>query len=658
MFAKRGLKKSSLQTLFWPANLSRRTWSGIQIGGHTEVMVSQAQNIEAGIQQAITLDEVGHLGLELGLDPNFTNLIGLSLGAIQGNIITNPGSPLEYAFSNVLPDLEKSMAIYGVDRLGESLGLDPRVASLVESSVGTALEQGLTNGNLFGEGAIAAIESGLLKGAASVAIGLATKDMDPLVAALTARTVSGVLEGVLSDDHDIFSGVYNAFAESTIHLFDVDNPAQLLDFSHAINQRGLIGALEDNAVSVFGNDAVESMVVSAGSVGNYLEKMVVENRVQAVTLDDDVQALSIPLNEDGSNFILVSPDETQLLGRKINGVYEEGDYVKAPDGSVLLGSGEQYIQSVDGSYAIAEKENGQYNQIHVKSATQDMILSAENNQPLKVAQKGSELQVVNGSAEDLMSGIKLTYSDGVLVSKETTTGSLEVAYDALQQKYIETPYAATIKEVYSKDLGNLEGMFIYQDLATAAVLSDPGFTWSDASANLNIPMLQAGQVAIITPQIMSMPTLGADGVAGFVTMVGPNGVMMASSGPAGTSTNSGFVGTIKSWIGNIIKWFNGKDPDPDALAEDIGSGHAYEKHVQKRGEFPGINSVQEFIEFIKDIIKNPSEYKKYFDNKTQSWKEAWWKDDGTLVIRDPDNPDQGTAFRPKEGKSYYDKLGT
>jgi hypothetical protein len=35
-------------------------------------------------------------------------------------------------------------------------------------------------------------------------------------------------------------------------------------------------------------------------------------------------------------------------------------------------------------------------------------------------------------------------------------------------------------------------------------------------------------------------------------------------------------------------------------------------------------------------------------------RKAWWSDaHQTVVIRDPKNPDGGTAFRPILGKKYY-----
>ena len=34
----------------------------------------------------------------------------------------------------------------------------------------------------------------------------------------------------------------------------------------------------------------------------------------------------------------------------------------------------------------------------------------------------------------------------------------------------------------------------------------------------------------------------------------------------------------------------------------------------------------------------------------------WDEKSGTIVIKDPKNPDGGTAFRPVEGRKYFDDL--
>lgn len=44
------------------------------------------------------------------------------------------------------------------------------------------------------------------------------------------------------------------------------------------------------------------------------------------------------------------------------------------------------------------------------------------------------------------------------------------------------------------------------------------------------------------------------------------------------------------------------------------------------------------------------------DIKKESRTAYWDQTSGTVIIRDPQRVDGGTAFRPIEGKKYYDKV--
>jgi len=89
-----------------------------------------------------------------------------------------------------------------------------------------------------------------------------------------------------------------------------------------------------------------------------------------------------------------------------------------------------------------------------------------------------------------------------------------------------------------------------------------------------------------------------------------------------------------------------------SIADHIGGGHAYQKHVVDRNEYPGMSQAQ-FKALIRDTIENPSDFKKFSGNKLAYWNDA----EQTVVIVDPNNPDGGTAFRPAAGKQYFDELG-
>ncbi|ENW4138968.1 polymorphic toxin MafB class 3, partial [Neisseria gonorrhoeae] len=90
------------------------------------------------------------------------------------------------------------------------------------------------------------------------------------------------------------------------------------------------------------------------------------------------------------------------------------------------------------------------------------------------------------------------------------------------------------------------------------------------------------------------------------------------------------------------------------IGEQISSGHAYNKHVIRQQEFMdlNINSPADFARHIENIVSHPTNMKELPRGRT-----AYWDDKtGTIVIRDKNSDDGGTAFRPTSGKKYYDDL--
>ena len=82
------------------------------------------------------------------------------------------------------------------------------------------------------------------------------------------------------------------------------------------------------------------------------------------------------------------------------------------------------------------------------------------------------------------------------------------------------------------------------------------------------------------------------------------------------------------------------------IAEEISGGHAFDKHVVDRGEFPGVTTREQFANLIEDAVMN-GESRVLNRGRTAYWSE------GTVVIRNPSEPDGSTAFRPPDGYDYF-----
>jgi RHS repeat-associated protein len=100
--------------------------------------------------------------------------------------------------------------------------------------------------------------------------------------------------------------------------------------------------------------------------------------------------------------------------------------------------------------------------------------------------------------------------------------------------------------------------------------------------------------------------------------------------------------------------------DVEGIANAIGKGHAFAKHVLEHGrgggEFVGlgIRTVKQFQRFVGEVIEGASgaNVRSLSRGRTAYWDDAT----GTVVIHDPRSPDLGTAFRPKDGRSYFEGL--
>jgi hypothetical protein len=82
------------------------------------------------------------------------------------------------------------------------------------------------------------------------------------------------------------------------------------------------------------------------------------------------------------------------------------------------------------------------------------------------------------------------------------------------------------------------------------------------------------------------------------------------------------------------------------IGDEISEGHAFDKHVVERREFPGVTTRSKFADLIADVVMN-GEFRVLSGERTAYWS------DGTVVIRNPGAADGGTAFRPANGYDYF-----
>jgi hypothetical protein len=116
-----------------------------------------------------------------------------------------------------------------------------------------------------------------------------------------------------------------------------------------------------------------------------------------------------------------------------------------------------------------------------------------------------------------------------------------------------------------------------------------------------------------------------------------------------TSISAASSATLQKDLGRQVhqKYIIAAVPD-DATLSSIANGHAYQKHVIDKKEYPNITSKAQFLSLIKSIVTTPTASKSLVRGRTAYWSATH----STIVIVDPSTPDKGTAFVTT--KAYYD----
>lgn len=108
-------------------------------------------------------------------------------------------------------------------------------------------------------------------------------------------------------------------------------------------------------------------------------------------------------------------------------------------------------------------------------------------------------------------------------------------------------------------------------------------------------------------------------------------------------------GSIASTVGDTVPInFDNREKRKKA-SQKIGKGHAWEEH---KDQFPDIETPEELGELAEDIMEYPDDVKELENGRTGFWDEKT----KSLVIHDPNHDDEGTIFKPDDGKKYFDNL--
>ncbi|MBU9808854.1 hemagglutinin repeat-containing protein, partial [Rahnella sp. SL6] len=128
----------------------------------------------------------------------------------------------------------------------------------------------------------------------------------------------------------------------------------------------------------------------------------------------------------------------------------------------------------------------------------------------------------------------------------------------------------------------------------------------------------------------------------------------AELGGAGSGTPDGWGPEDEENARNQESTSSGSGKSAETIGRDIADGHAFEKHVLEQNEYAdlGIKTKEQFAQHIENVVRNPTSTKELSNGRSAYWDQS----SGTVVIRNPKAADGGTAFRPTNGRAYFDNL--
>ncbi|OGW86850.1 MAG: hypothetical protein A3C35_07680, partial [Omnitrophica bacterium RIFCSPHIGHO2_02_FULL_46_11] len=304
--------------------------SGVVLGATTKLTQKQ---IDAGLNQTDLIlgnlrttqiiQDVGSLGLSLGLNSALSSVIGLSLGAINGITIANPTTTLQQAFSKVLPDLSAGLALYGVQTLGTSIGLSPRVSSLIglpiSSTVG-GLVGNLVNPNGGGGpgGVWNTVKGAITKTVQSIGFDFSGETIDSVFGSLKSGDIIGSVESILGKT-GLFDSIFDLVGKTLLSPFNLVSSLLngVTQFTDLIQSKGVAGAFESLATSIFSRKTIENLL-NAGGISSVLG-----SAAKVMVILDGQTVQEQKLNSTTSLFY----DSTgKFIGKKEDGVTQIGTF--------------------------------------------------------------------------------------------------------------------------------------------------------------------------------------------------------------------------------------------------------------------------------------------------------------------------------------------
>lgn len=163
------------------------------------------------------------------------------------------------------------------------------------------------------------ITDGLLQGVTNIGLNFATSELglDPLLANIGFSAISGAINAGIQTatggSQDIFKTIFETYEKNALNFLGYTEPgtslspwqqaaymSQILDFSNIVQERGLVDALNTYGAGFFNAVAVNNIVQSGMSIGQYFASKLAAGQYGTRTLQDGTEVKEVAV-KDGDN---------------------------------------------------------------------------------------------------------------------------------------------------------------------------------------------------------------------------------------------------------------------------------------------------------------------------------------------------------------------
>jgi hypothetical protein len=291
-------------------------------GGATEFL-------QSGVQ-AYLLQGVSEIGLKLDLPPPITAAISIAVNASLAGLF-DPTFNLRNQLPKIFPQFTQQLTLGGIELLGRSLGLDPRITGMIGlpfsaavSGVFNSLTHAGSPTSIWQSIQDAIFSREMVGGIISIGAEFLMDKLDlnnSLLGSFSSRIVAGLFNDFL-DSTQKFSVLRSIIKSVDESFYDFFDPVLFPQLVNAVWEDGLADGIEKYATMLFTRETLNEFTSAGMTIGQWIQNSM-SNAEDIVYNGQSVKRLRLLRNGKAINFFYV-PKGNSLELQMIYEEYSDG----------------------------------------------------------------------------------------------------------------------------------------------------------------------------------------------------------------------------------------------------------------------------------------------------------------------------------------------